>query len=394
MLARRFILLVATQALGCSETGMVLGPPEEQPPDAGGSRPLAASSVTAGLEHTCALFAFQVACWGANRDGQLGVGDFEDRLRPVTVELSGVSFISAGERFTCALDELGDVHCWGSNDRGQLGIGTRQSSATPVRVPLPGRAVTLSTGFAHTCAILEDATLWCFGQNGEGELGQSDPYPGDTEERQRMADQLSPIQVPGAFREVDCGQGHTCAIRSDGSLWCWGRNSQSQLGVGGAIQFREPQRVGSDTDWQNLEAGMQYTCALRSNRSLWCWGENSGEGNIGVDVGTARVPTRVGMAESWIALATNRFHSCAIDAAFDLYCFGRNVEGQLGVGDTDVRRTPALVGSGFSSVAAGAFHTCAVRRDGGVACAGKADRGQLGNGGTERAAVLTGVEPP
>jgi alpha-tubulin suppressor-like RCC1 family protein len=416
---RKVLWLAFAVPFACSDTGRVLGPPlgsagrssepaggappdAGEPPDSGAPPelgPLVASRLASGFTHTCALFSGRAACWGENNDGQLGVGDTNRRSVPVLLKLNELVALTLGQGHSCALDEHGQVFCWGANDRGQLGIGSRDASSVPVLVPLTGRASKVSTGFAHTCVVLTDGSLWCFGQNGEGELGQNDPYPGNGLEAQRTADELSPVQVPGSYRTVDCGQGHTCGVRTDNSLWCWGRNSGSQLGVVDQIQIRRPVRVGSDADWQTIEAGQQHTCALRTDRSLWCWGENTASSSdegfpLGVDVEEAPTPTRVGTKSDWLSASTGSFHTCAVDTSFALFCWGRNVEGQLGLGDTELRRVPSPVGAGFSGVAVGGFHTCALRPDGSILCAGKNDVGQLGSGDFQNADQLALVEPP
>jgi hypothetical protein len=263
-----------------------------------------------------------------------------------------------------------------------------------VALPAGAAAIAIATSYAHVCALLADASLWCWGQNGEGELGQGDG-PARNEEAQRAADKLSPVRVPGSFHGVDTGQGHTCAIRQDRSLWCWGRNTRFELGTDAGDQVRAPTRVGTDADWRSVDAGQHYTCAVKSIGTLWCWGENTVGGfPLGIEGNIAAAPTQVGAASTWVALSTHVFHTCARDAAFDLYCWGRNVEGQLGVGDLLLRRSPERAGSDVTAVSVGSFFTCALRRDGRVVCAGENSAGQLGTGGADRTALFEPVKLP
>lgn len=382
---------------GCVETGEVLGPAASGDGPSDPELPaLAATAVSAGHTHACALYSGQVACWGANQRGQLGVGDVNDRRTPTFVALEvAVRQVTAADRHTCSLDELGRVYCWGLNDRGQLGVGTRVASLLPAPVILPARATAIASSFAHVCALLADASLWCWGQNSEGELGQADPFPPRDDDAERATDKLSPVRVPGTFQSVDTGQGHTCGIRADRSLWCWGRNTRSELGTAAGGQVREPTRVGTDSDWRSVDAGQHHTCALKANGSLWCWGENIDGGfPLGIEANRVEAPSPVGAASTWVALSAHIFHTCARDVAFDLYCWGRNVEGQLGVGDLQLRRSPTRAGGGFAAVSVGSFFTCALRRDGRVVCAGENAAGQLGKGDTDRAAVFEPVELP
>lgn len=391
-----FWLLGLTAFLaGCLETGQVLAPSADD--DA--SKPteglaLAASALSAGQSHACALFSGQIACWGQNDHGQLGLGDRVDRRMPVFLPFEGAfRQIAAGTQHTCALEEPGKVYCWGQNDRGQLGVGTRESSSRPTLVPLPALAAAIASSFMHACAILVNSSLWCWGQNSEGELGQGDAFPARNEAARRETDRLTPVLIAGSWQSADTGQGHTCGIQQDGSLWCWGRNSRSELGTEPLGQLREPTRVGAASDWRAVDAGQHYTCALKSDRTLWCWGENTGSESdqgfpLGIQGAVLDIPTRVGTASAWVSFSGQTFHSCALDAAFDLYCWGRNLEGQLGLGDLGLRPSPARVGSGFASVTVGRFFTCALRRDGSIGCAGENASGQLGDGQLDRSAVL------
>lgn len=387
------LLLLAWVTGGCVETGEVLGPALDGEAGSGTGVALAANAVTAGEGHVCGLFSGQLACWGRNDQGQLGLGDLDARQTPVFVDFdNSIRQVSPGAGHTCALDDLGLVFCWGGNERGQIGIGTREPSLRPAEVPLTARAAVLASGFSHSCAILMDASLWCWGQNSEGELGQGDPTPARNEEARRATDGLSARVVPGEWRSVVTGQGHTCGIRWDGSLWCWGRNSRYELGTEPVGQVREPVRVGDGTDWTAIDAGQHHTCGLRRDQSLWCWGENTASENdlgfpLGIDAELVMVPTRVAFGP-WREIVVHTFHSCALDSAFDLYCWGRNVEGQLGLGDLVLRKSPTRVGENFARLALGAFFTCAVRRDGRSVCTGKNDFGQLGNGTLMRTAVF------
>ena len=73
---------------------------------------------------------------------------------------------------------------------------------------------------------------------------------------------------------VTAGWTHTCGVRTDRSLWCWGNNGNGQLGLGDATERLVPTRVGAGTDWARVSSGTAHTCATRTDRSLWCWGGN------------------------------------------------------------------------------------------------------------------------
>jgi alpha-tubulin suppressor-like RCC1 family protein len=356
---------------------------------------MAASRVATGDEHSCALLlGSSLYCWGANTSGQLGTGSQVDELRPVRVSgTERYQDVCAGIEHTCALSDQGQVLCWGRNQRGQLGQNNRANLARPTAVPLGAPASVLSCGFEHTCALVGSGELWCWGRNGEGELGLDDVYDDDEENR----DALRPVRVgTAAFRAAGAGDGHSCAVQSDGTLWCTGRNTQRQLGPGStAEQVRRLIRVGTDTDWQQVVAGQNPSCALKTDRSLWCWGTNTGVDNgagapLGVPGFEVPTPTRV-TTNQWLAVATHTFHTCAIALDGELWCWGRNAEGQLGSADTAVRDTPTRMGRRVTSVDVGAFTTCIVDTSGAVACSGENESGELGIGNLVRPYALTEV---
>jgi alpha-tubulin suppressor-like RCC1 family protein len=364
---------------------------------AGDAQATRASEVNIAEDHACAIVAGSAHCWGNNEHGQLGLGDHDTRVAPALIISDRVwRHLTLGRFQTCGLDDVGGVFCWGENARGGLGVGDRNERTTPAAVTLPNLAISLSGDFQHTCAVLLDNRLFCWGNNEEGQLGQDDEYPGSGS---TDADALTPIRVPGPdFQSVDTGQGHTCAIALDGALYCWGRNSFSELGAGAsAIQIRTPTRVGSDSDWLEVVAGQGHTCARKRDLSIWCWGMNTGASDdggypLGIEgAGVVSVPQRVGAASDWTRIRSNTFHGCGVKQNSELWCWGRNAEGQLGLGDTENRPTPVLIGLGYADVNTGRFTTCALTTDGGVRCAGKNENGELGLGDRVRRSSFTDV---
>lgn len=371
----RFLPAALVLLSACTESGQVLGPE---------GATSARVEVSTGPDHTCAVSDGRLACWGRNDAGQLGSGDTSNQLRPNWAQTeSAFQDVVAADRHTCALSTTAEVYCFGENTNGQLGIGSRTASSVPVRVALPVPASLISCRFRHCCALGADGSLHCWGQNDEGQLGQGDSFEGSS-------DVLDPVVVPGDdFRSVDTGQGHTCAIRGVGTLWCWGRNSENELGPDPNIQVRRPIQVGTENDWLEVDAGQHHTCARKQNGSIWCWGQNTASDTdegfpLGVPGARLAEPTLLVSARAWSALDSDTFHSCALGPMNDLWCWGRNVEGQLGTGDLVLRQSPESIGLGYTRVDVGRFTTCAVRADASIACAGENRFGQLGMGDTAR----------
>jgi hypothetical protein len=145
--------------------------------------------------------------------------------------------------------------------------GAEHGEPLPVAITALGNEVAeIATGEYHTCARKTDGTVWCWGDNAYGELGD-----GTTVMRS------SPVRVTAlgsSVTEVVAGRAHTCARKADGSLWCWGENQYGQLGDGTTVNRAAPVSVfGADA--LRIAAGGYGTCAEKSDGSLWCWGDNS-----------------------------------------------------------------------------------------------------------------------
>jgi len=199
------------------------------------------ASLSLGGGHACVVTAAGgVVCWGLNRTGQIGNATTNDGQAPAPVPAlsSGVAMVSAGGFHTCAVTTAGGVHCWGSNEYGQLGDGTTQNRLEPVPVSgLGSGVVAVSAGLFHTCALRADGTVSCWGKNGYGEMGD-----GTTTHRSTP---VTPSGLPSSrVVQVSAGGGQTCAATADGALWCWGQNEFGQVGDGGSTNQLVPVRVG------------------------------------------------------------------------------------------------------------------------------------------------------
>lgn len=335
-----------------------------------------------GHRHTCDIRAGRLRCWGEGADNALGLGDTMLRKTPAFVD-DGTDWasISTGEQHSCGLKADGSVWCFGSNQAGQLGVGDLLTRSTPTRVPLPHAARSLSTSYSHTCVVLSDASGWCWGANWEGQLGLADNHPG--------ADQPSPQPISGnaQWRVIEPGQGHTCGIQNDGSLWCWGRNDRRHLGlgVGSPQQVRPPTRIGTRTDWKAVSSSQEGTCSIANDDSVWCQG-----GSFETGISEYPVATRLGTA-SWHLFRTDTFHACGLQLDGSLWCLGRGIEGQLGLGDLNPRGVLTQVGTDtdWVDVQVGRFHTCARKGNGSLFCTGENVDGRLGVGDLTRRRAFT-----
>lgn len=233
-----------------------------------------AISIAAGPDHNCAVLSDNtVRCWGSNLQGQLGDGTTLDSVQPVAVPgVSDALAVAAGLCHACALRRDGSVQCWGCNEHGQLGDGTTVSSPLPVSSSGVGNAVAIAAGGTHTCAVLSDGTIRCWGGNESGELGI-----GTRTESNTLPAVVSTIS--GALA-VACGQHHSCALLTNGTMQCWGYNDWGQLGSGTTVTSAVPVSVSGISGAKAMACGGYHTCAILNDDSMRCWGHNS-EGQLG-----------------------------------------------------------------------------------------------------------------
>jgi alpha-tubulin suppressor-like RCC1 family protein len=386
---RIWIAVAAACLLRCHDVRDAL---TSQPrPDADADSGTAAEpsfSLAAAETHACAVVRGALQCWGDNSYGQLGTGDRQPHLTPVRVgSASDWVQVVAATRSSCARRAGGSVWCWGANDSGQLGVDDFAERLEPSFVSLPASATFISADHASACAVLRTGALYCWGDNDEGQLGQGDVFPGADAPRPML------VQGGGSWLMADNGQGHTCGIRADATMWCWGRNvvGECGFGPGAPMQVRIPREVPG-SNWQSVSTGQSHTCALKGDGSAHCTG--TGEfGQLGLgDRSSFLEFQRIGSDNDWSVLSTNTFASCGIRGPASLFCWGRNAEGQLGTGDLDDRLLPELVSSeDWSQVSAGRFFHCAARQDLSIACSGENELGQLGTGDVDRRDRFTNV---
>jgi cysteine-rich repeat protein len=197
--------------------------------------------------------------------------------------------------------------------------------------------------------------------------------------------------------QIAAGEAHTCGLKADGTVWCWGDNVAGQLGDATHEPRLVPVRAGDLTDLVAIAAGSHHTCAISDKGHGWCWGDNA-SGQLGSgSIMPSNIPVLVvglGHAET---LAAGTVHTCATTNAHEAYCWGDNVSGQLGDGSTTGQQvaTRVAIGAGLTSathITAGEQYSCAVREDESVWCWGDNGQGQLGNGTTDESPLPVAVD--
>jgi alpha-tubulin suppressor-like RCC1 family protein len=266
--------------------------------------------------------------------------------------------ISWGAIFQCALVSDTTVMCWGNNGNGQLGNGSQTASAVPVYVrnvdgsKLSG-VIGIAAAYQHACALKADGTVWCWGHNGYGNTGIGNAN----------TPQLAPVQVANLTSVTQIGAAYynTCARRSDGTAWCWGFNDSYQVGDGGAASPRySPTQVAGLTTAVQISTGTYSSCAVLASGVARCWGAGA-YGSLGTGTNVARsTPTPVvdtnGSGElsgvTYIQAdgghASYAASACAVKSNGTVYCWGYNSYGQLGNNSTTPSWSPVQV-SGITS---------------------------------------------
>lgn len=338
-----------------------------------------------GRAHTCARRASgAVACWGNNGLGQLGNGTGVDSLAPVAVSgVTNAMQLGVTAYTSCVVRSGGSASCWGDNGNGKLGDGTTTLRLAPVSLAALGgiTIVEVVPGPSHTCARSSTGQVYCWGDNSNGQLGD-----GTT-----TGPRLTPGPVAGMSDAADLvlGDGFTCVRRVSGQVWCWGQNIYGELGSGATTTIPRPMpgAVVGLSDAVEVAAGGSHACARRATGQIVCWGEN-GVGQLGattVPADRSATPVAVGLGPTdTVQIACGAAHTCARLSGGNVYCWGYNSTGEIGDGTMVNRTTPVLVpvGGAASFISLGDEHSCAALTTGAVMCWGNNGNGRLGDGTT------------
>jgi alpha-tubulin suppressor-like RCC1 family protein/uncharacterized protein YjdB len=292
-------------------------------------------------------------------------------IRPIPLVLGSPR---AGSYFTCFLRSNSTTWCWGDGRQGQTGNGvTAAEQPTPSLVTNGAGFTQLETGFTHSCALNGGGQAFCWGTNTNGQLGNNSTSPS-----------LTPVAVsgPNTFAQITAGQFHSCALTAAGAAWCWGTSGATGDANGTGSTRLTPVQVALAPAFTEIASTFSTTCALTSAGAVWCWGfGTSGEtGNGGPLSSGDRMAMQIVGGITFTHIAGQSNHYCGVTAIGDAYCWGSNSLGQLGDGSTVSRSAPVKVVTTvkFTAIAAGGSHTCALAQDQTAWCWGLT--GSLGDG--------------
>jgi len=379
-LTRMLAPALTAVALGCREDAESPTAPNAGPAFAQAAAALAFRQVSAGVSHTCGVTTDDRAyCWGYNFAGQLGNGESgsdAQSSRPVAV--SGTlrfRSVSAGAFFTCGLTTGDLAYCWGYNNSGVLGDGTTIQRVRPVAVAGGRKFRQISAGSDHACALNFYDRLFCWGNNGSGALGD-----GTTTNR------LTPTRVRPTsllFRQVSAGEAYTCGVTPGNRAYCWGKNTNGQLGDRSKTGRLNPVAVYGGLSFRQVSTLWRHTCGVTTGNQAYCWGHN-GLRQLGDGSDWPRrlkpVPVLGGLQFSRVSVGYG--DTCGVLVNDRAYCWGSNGSGELGDGTRDSHPTPVAVVGGheFRQFDTGADHNCGTTFADVAYCWGDDFFGELGDG--------------
>jgi len=293
----------------------------------------------------------------------------------------------------------GTLWGWGLKER--LGKNPPGSYSSPIQISSEiGWAVNVSIGASDNKsytqeygagAIRTDGTLWVWGANQYGRLGQNSvSHTGFS----------SPVQIPGTtWKTLNIGGANSygmSAIKTDGTLWSWGRNQYGQLGVSNNTAYSSPVQVGSDTTWKACYISGTTGGGTKTDGTLWTWGRNSDQGSLGhSNLTNYNSPRQVGSDTGWDAIQGGWDHlMVSLKEDGTLWACGA---GQMGINQPNAyaRSSPVQIpGTNWAKTNAGAgFHNVqALKTDGTLWAWGNNTMGSLGQ--NNRTAYSSPVQVP
>uniref|UniRef100_A0A803KNC2 RCC1-like domain-containing protein n=1 Tax=Chenopodium quinoa TaxID=63459 RepID=A0A803KNC2_CHEQI len=298
------------------------------------------NSITCGADHTLAYSEprVQVYSWGWGDFGRLGHGNSTDLFIPHPIKtLDGVKIkqIACGDSHCLAVTMDGEVASWGRNQNGQLGIGTAEDSLIPQKIQafqgIPVKMV--AAGAEHSAAVTESGEVYGWGWGRYGNLGLGDRKDRLVPERSSSIDGIKMIQVA-------CGWRHTITVTSSGSIYTYGWSKYGQLGHGDFEDHLTPYKLEalSGQIISQISGGWRHTMAVTSEGKLYGWGWNKfGQVGVGDNADCCSPVQKV------MQICCGWRHTLAVTERNNVFSWGRGTNGQLGHGDSADRNSPTMI---------------------------------------------------
>lgn len=339
--------------------------------------------ITGGYRHTLSLDIGRKSLWswGYNGSGQLDHGSIATESVPFFVNKKYNRIYAGIHDCSFGIDYTGQLWAWGSNYIGQLGDNSSVDKSTPVSVLGDKKTFCrVAAGNAFGMGADKDGLVWCWGFNTQGQLGDNTTISKST-----------PVSVLGnrkTFCQVRGGGsygavGHSMALDKNGFIWAWGYNNTGQIGNGTITCYSTPVAVVAANTFCDISAGRIFSLGLDNNGQAWAWGYN-GNGQLGINSSTSqRYPQSVWGTHTFCNISAGDQFSIGLDKDGLIWGWGYNGNGELGINSTISVRTPvSILGDRktFCQISTGYEHTLAIDKNGYVWTWGLNGNGQLGNG--------------
>ena len=286
-----------------------------------------------------------IKCWGEGQSGRLGNGTNTNMTYPTAIAGNKkYKKVLLGDNSSCALQTNGLLDCWGANGKGQLGLGDTNTRKTPTTNPYVSDIIDFAFGKTNGCAVKSNGTVWCWGENENAELGLGRTSTFETIPQQiqydisfNAFDNVTQIALGGRDDSGNFLDGG-CALKSNGTVWCWGDNVYGQIGNGttSPVSTLRPTQVSGITTAVHISRVGGTACATLENGTIQCWGLGI-NGQIGDGSTSSRnSPTTVSGITTAVrtAIGPTGLHNCALLQDGSVKCWGINVFGELGIGTT------------------------------------------------------------
>ncbi len=319
------------------------------------------TQVSSNLNQTLAVNSLgQLWSWGGNADGKLGLGDTVNRSSPTQVgALTNWKTPITNTYSNMCLKTDDTLWTWGLNDAGQLGLNDLINRSSPVQVGTNWAAVAGGC-YANrsVVAVTNDGKLFTWGYGAQGNIGNLS-----------TANRSSPVQVGALtnWKTPTVNQQSVACVTTDGKLFTWGSNYRGQSGQGNTINLSSPVQVGALTDWATPSMGGGYfapMACVKTNGTLWTWGKNDyGQLGSGTIINRSS-PVQVGALTDWAIPSAGTVNIMCLKTDNTIWTWGNNSYGKLGQNNTANRSSPVQIGSSdnWISISTGTNHGSALEQ--------------------------------
>ena len=306
-----------------------------------------------------------------NLDRNLAANNLNEVLEGTTwLDVATNGYQNSNIDATIAIKNDGTLWSWGYSDATRpMTAGTiNKSSPSQVGSDIDWRNVYGGSNDGSFFAIKTNNTLWAWGRNSNGILGNNN-----------TSSQASPVLIGSGYSSASIGSSHTMSIRTDGTLWGWGLNNDGQLGNGEANSLLK--KIDNGFDWQQVSCGDSHTMGIKTDGTLWGWGSNS-IGKLGDNSTISRTsPLQVIGGGNWKTVSANRSTTMAIKTNGSMWGWGEGLSYRMGTGVVTDRSSPVQVGAdtNWDIVSIGIEFGHAIKTTGTLWAWGLNTSGQLGD---------------